>query len=124
MPTAPAGRETDREGHEIERDIPFLKAYSVFNVEQIDGLGNRYADASGDGIVQRVDRIAHVDAFFAKTGAIVRHGGDKAFYAPGPDLIQMPPIETFRDVESYYATLAHESVHYAVSGIMPHGRLR
>ncbi|MBB3146212.1 antirestriction protein ArdC [Phyllobacterium trifolii] len=105
--------ETDREGHEIERDIPFLKAYSVFNVEQIDGLGDRYADASGDGIVQRVDRIAHVDAFFAKTGAIVRQGGDKAFYAPGPDLIQMPPIETFRDVESYYATLAHESVHWA-----------
>lgn len=105
--------ETDGEGHEIERDIPFLRAYSVFNVEQIDGLGDRYADGSGDGVVQRVDRIAHADAFFAKTGAIVRHGGDKAFYAPGPDLIQMPPIETFRDVESYYATLAHESVHWA-----------
>ena len=105
--------ETDGEGREIERDIPFLKAYSVFNVEQTDGLGDRYADGSGDGIVQRVERIQHADAFFAKTGAIVRHGGDKAFYAPGPDLIQMPPIESFRDVESYYATLAHESVHWA-----------
>jgi antirestriction protein ArdC len=83
--------ETDGEGHEIERDIPFLKAYSVFNVEQIDGLGDRYADGSG-GIDKPIDRIAHADAFFAKTGAVVRHGGDKAFYAPGPDLIQMPPI--------------------------------
>lgn len=105
--------ETDGEGQEIERDIPFLRAYSVFNVEQIDGLGDRYADGSGGGIVRGVDRIAHADAFFAKTGAIVRHGGDKAFFAPSPDLIQMPPIETFRDVESYYATLAHESVHWA-----------
>ncbi|NTF10641.1 DUF1738 domain-containing protein [Agrobacterium rubi] len=105
--------ETDAEGREIERDIPFLKAYSVFNIEQIDGLGDRYAQASGDGIVQPVERIAKADAFFAKTGAVVRHGGDKAFYAPGLDLIQMPPIEAFRDVESYYATLAHETVHWS-----------
>lgn len=105
--------ETDGEGREIERDIPFLKAYSVFNIEQIDGLGDRYLQPSGDGNVQPLQRIAQADAFFARTGAVVRHGGDKAFYAPGPDLIQMPPIETFRDVESYYATLAHETVHWS-----------
>jgi antirestriction protein ArdC len=105
--------ETDSGGHEVKRDIAFLKAYTVFNVEQIEGLGSRYGhdvrEAGGDPI----DRIAHADRFFASTGAIIRHGGDKAFYAPGPDLIQMPPIEMFRDVESYYATLAHETVHWA-----------
>ncbi|MGR9355118.1 ArdC family protein [Rhizobium leguminosarum] len=104
--------ETDGAGNEIERDIPFLKAYTVFNVEQIDGLGDQYADAHDGGTARSIDRIAHADAFFAATGAVIRHGGDKAFYAPGPDIIQMPPIETFRDVESYYATLAHESVHW------------
>lgn len=103
--------ETDGEGNEIERDIAFLKSYTVFNVEQIDGLGDRYADAPY-GTDRLIDRIAHADAFFAATGAVIRHGGDKAFYAPGPDMIQMPPIETFRDVESYYATLAHESIHW------------
>ncbi|MBZ9605811.1 ArdC family protein [Phyllobacterium chamaecytisi] len=105
--------ETDGAGNEIERDIPFLKAYSVFNVEQIERLGDRYADVPDGGIAQRIDRIAHADVFFAKTGATVRHGGDRAYYAPGPDIIQMPPIETFQDSESYYATLAHESVHWA-----------
>lgn len=59
-----------------------------------------------------VNRIAAADAFFAATGAVVRHGGNKAFFAPGPDIIQMPPIETFRDVESYYATLGHEHIHW------------
>ncbi|APO77786.1 hypothetical protein AM571_PC00038 (plasmid) [Rhizobium etli 8C-3] len=59
------------------------------------------------------ERLEHADAFFRATGAVIRHGGDKAFYAPGPDIIQMPPIEAFRDVESYYATLAHEEVHWA-----------
>jgi antirestriction protein ArdC len=105
--------ETDSSGQDIERDIAFLKAYTVFNVEQIDGLGDRYADSSDEIARRPIDRIAHADAFFAATGAIIRHGGAKAFYAPGPDMIQMPPIETFRDAESYYATLAHESIHWA-----------
>jgi hypothetical protein len=29
-----------------------------------------------------------------------------------PDYIQMPPIESFRDAESFYATLAHETTHW------------
>ncbi|MBB3135926.1 antirestriction protein ArdC [Rhizobium pisi] len=77
--------ETDGEGREVERDIPFLKAYTVFNVEQIDGLPKSYAVPSEDNTVRPVDRIAHADAFFAATGALIRHGGDKAFYAPAPD---------------------------------------
>lgn len=105
--------ETDGEGQEVERDIPFLKAYTAFNLEQIDGLPETYSLPSEDSSVRPMDRISHADAFFAATGAVIRHGGDKAFYAPGLDYIQMPPIETFRDVESYYATLAHEEIHWA-----------
>ncbi|TCM48352.1 antirestriction protein ArdC [Rhizobium sp. PP-F2F-G48] len=104
--------ETDSGDHDIKRDIAFLKAYTVFNVEQIDGLGDRYADSREEIVERPVGRITEADAFFASTGANIRHGGAKAFYAPGPDMIQMPPIETFRDVESYYATLAHESIHW------------
>ncbi len=104
--------ETNSSGRDVERDIAFLKAYTVFNVEQIDGLGERYADRRNES-AQPVDRITEADAFFAATGATIHHGGSKAFYAPGPDMIQMPPIETFRDVESYYATLAHETIHWA-----------
>lgn len=105
--------ETDSGGRDVERDIAFLKAYTVFNVEQIDGLGDRYANMRHDIVQRPFDRLADADAFFAATGAIIRHGGAKAFYAPVPDMIQMPPIETLRDVESYYATLAHESIHWA-----------
>jgi len=42
----------------------------------------------------------------------VRHGGDRAFYAPGPDFVQMPAFEVFRDAQSYYATLSHEATHW------------
>jgi N-terminal domain of anti-restriction factor ArdC len=34
--------ETDGNGDNVERDIPFLKAYTVFCVDQIDGLPERY----------------------------------------------------------------------------------
>lgn len=57
-------------------------------------------------------RIAHADAFFAATGADVRHGGDQAYYALQPDHVQMPPFECFEDPEAYYATLAHECTHW------------
>jgi antirestriction protein ArdC len=104
--------ETDEHtGEEAERAIPFMKGYTVFNVEQIDGLPERfYAKAEPRG--ETVQRIAHAEQFFAATGAIVRHGGNLAYYSVSVDHVQMPPIEAFRDAESYYATLAHEATHW------------
>jgi antirestriction protein ArdC len=52
-----------------------------------------------------LQRIEAADQFFAATGAVIRHGGTRAYYAEGPDHVQMPPFETFRDAESYAATL-------------------
>jgi antirestriction protein ArdC len=104
--------ETAENGDEIEREIPFLKTYTVFNVDQIDDLPDNDQPAT-ERPEPFASRIEVADVFFAATGAVIRHSGGKAFYAPGPDLIQMPPIETFRDVVSYYATLAHEGVHWS-----------
>jgi antirestriction protein ArdC len=59
-----------------------------------------------------VQRIERVESFFAATGAVVRHGGNRAYYSISTDHVQMPPIEAFRDAESYYATRAHETTHW------------
>jgi antirestriction protein ArdC len=59
------------------------------------------------------------ESFLAATGATVRHGGNRAFYSPASDHVQMPPIEAFRDPESYYVTRAHETTHNAAARIMP-----
>jgi antirestriction protein ArdC len=103
--------ETDANGGEVERDIPFLKTYSVFNVEQIEGLPDRFYRQPVP-VIDRVQRIAHADRFFANTGSVIRHGGSQAFYAPSTDHIQVPPFETFRDAASYVAVLSHEHVHW------------
>lgn len=103
--------EEDGEGHEIEREIPFLKGYTVFNIEQIEGLPEQYY-AMPEPRFSAVQRIGHADAFFAATHADIRYGGGRAYYAQEADYIQLPSVESFRDAESFYATLAHECCHW------------
>ncbi len=103
--------ETTEKGDEVEREIPFLKGYTVFNAEQIDNLLPHFT-APAAPTLDPVQRIAHAESFFASTGADIRYGGDRAFYAIHPDYIQIPLFETFRDAEAYYATLAHECTHW------------
>lgn len=103
--------ETGDDGEETERDIYFMKGYTVFNVEQIDGLpAHFYATAAPQ--LDPVARIESADLFFANTGADIRHGGNQAYYASEPDYVQMPPFVSFNDAESYCSTLAHELCHW------------
>ena len=88
-----------------------MKGYTVFNAEQIDGLSDLYY-AKPAPPTPTIQRIARVERFFAATGVQVRHGGNRAYYSVSTDHVQMPPIEAFRDAESYYATLAHETTHW------------
>ncbi len=104
--------ENAETGEETTRQIPFLKGYTVFNVEQIDGLPDSFRTPAPPRL-ETVERIEHADRFVTGTGAIVRHGGNRAFYAQRADYIQMPGLQAFRDRESYYATLMHELTHYA-----------
>jgi antirestriction protein ArdC len=103
--------EENENGDEVERAIPFLKGYTVFNVEQIEGLPERFYEKP-EPRFDPVQRIEHAEEFFKDTGADIRHGGNRAFYAIRPNYVQMPPFEVFRDAESYYATLAHEITHW------------
>jgi antirestriction protein ArdC len=80
--------EADQEtGEEIARDIPFMKGYTVFNVEQIDGLPAHYYAHEIEPVLEPVQRDARAEAFFAQTGDSIHHGGNRAYYAPGPDHI-------------------------------------
>ncbi len=104
--------ETDKKGEEIEKEIPFLKGYTVFNAEQCDGLPAHYTAKAEPPALTPMQRIEAAERFFAATRADIRSGGTRAFYAEGPDYVQMPPFETFKDAESFAATLAHELTHW------------
>ena len=103
--------QDDTTGEELEHTIPFMKGYTVFNVEQIEGLPSHYYQLA-EPVLDPVQRISHAEAFFTATGARIGHGGNQAYYTIGADRIQMPTFESFRDAESYYATPAHETTHW------------
>jgi len=104
--------ETNPEtGAESERDIPFLKGYTVFNVEQVEGLPAHFYQIANLPL-ESVQRLALAEDFFKSTRADIRHGGNRAYYNVSQDFVQMPPFEAFKDAQSYYATLAHECTHW------------
>jgi antirestriction protein ArdC len=104
--------ETDAAtGEEAKRAIPFMKGYTVFNVEQIEGLPEHFY-AKPAPRTETVQRIERAESFFAATRAEIVHGCNRACYFPTLDRITMPCIEYFKDAEAYYATRAHETTHW------------
>lgn len=103
--------ETNDKGEDVEQKIPYMKGYTVFNVEQVEGLPAHYyaIPANPLPVEQRIDGA---DRFIKATAADIRHGGGEAYYSPLHDFVQMPNFETFRDREGYYATLLHELTHW------------
>jgi antirestriction protein ArdC len=101
----------EKTGEDFEPDVPYMKGYTVFNVEQIEGLPETYY-AKAAAALDSVARIDHAEKFLHATGASINHGGDRAYYSHASDAVQMPPFESFRDADSYYATLAHELTHW------------
>lgn len=105
-------RQDARTGEEREEEFRFLKSYTVFNIDQIEGLSERFAPAPIETPAPAFAKIQQAEAFFDRIPAEVRHGGNQAFYNVSTDRIQLPPFEAFADAESYYATRGHETVHW------------
>lgn len=111
-------QEEDASGTQTERSIPFLKGYSVFCADQIDDLPEHfYVKAKAPEGAETKERIARIDTYFRHTGADIREGGNKAFYSPGGDFIQMPPFSAFVSAEAFATTLAHEGIHWTANRV-------
>lgn len=89
--------------------IPFLKRFTVFNIAQCEGL-----EGLCPPVVPPPEReiIPHVEDLVTATGADVRIGGDKAYYAPALDYVRVPPQPAFHHQIDYYRTLLHELSHW------------
>ena len=61
--------ETDDKGEEIEREIPFLKGYTVFNAEQCENLPAHFTAKAEAPALPLSQRIETADRFFAKSEA-------------------------------------------------------
>lgn len=100
--------EVGADGAETEARYRFLKSYTVFNSDQIDGLPDRFYVAPRAVAVSPL--LMH-EAWFQKLDIARILTRDVACYIPSRDVIGMPPLAAFDDAETYAATLNHEAVH-------------
>ena len=90
------------------KTVPFARMYTVFNVEQCEGMNAEKLKCPAAPVSGATD----MNELASRVGAIVRHGGDRAYYRVSADYVQLPSLEAFRNVEHYQATLAHELTHW------------
>lgn len=94
-----------------EEKYRFLRFHSIFNVEQVDGLPERITGIPPPP--RPLDEAVSVaEEFIALLGAEIRHGGNRAAYAPVLDTILMPHREQFESDAHYAATKLHEHGHW------------
>ena len=101
--------EPDEDGGNRRRLV--ARTFTVFAAEQADGTDDLIA-ARRDTGRDTPQRIEAADAFFAAVGAEVHTGGNVACYQPATDTIRLPDLAQFDHAAHYYATAAHEHIHW------------
>lgn len=94
-------KEIDETGEKMEKTVPLLKTYLVWNLAQT----NLKEDVTLNS------EIVELEKFMSNIGVEIRTSNTGAFYHTVEDYINMPNINTFISSEFYYATLLHELAH-------------
>ena len=103
-------KESREDNAEASGTRLFCKGYTVFNLEQVDGveLPKRF-----DVKLSANERIDRAERFFASVGVQVRDGGNRAFYRPdAPEAVYMPGFNQFPEASQYYSALGDENTHW------------
>lgn len=112
-----AGRFTpEQERERAARDgdapgaVPFLKRFTLFNVEQCDGLPPDLGvtPPPPENLI-----LPHAEALIRATGADLRIGSARAYYDVGRDLIQVPPPQAYHHPIDWHRTAFHEVGHWS-----------
>ncbi|WP_176591870.1 ArdC family protein [Sphingobium sp. EM0848] len=98
-----------QESGEEARTVPFLKRFTVFNIAQCEGLeGQIIADPAP---LPEREIVPVAEEVITASGVDFRIGGDKAYYMPSLDIVQVPPQPAFFEQINYYRTCLHELTH-------------
>ncbi len=98
------------EDEDTTRRIPLLRAFTLFHASQIKGVA-AFAPPTVEETPWRASDAA--ETIIANSGAVVRYGGDRAFYSPHTDHIQMPPRHAFHSASAFASVILHEAGHWS-----------
>jgi antirestriction protein ArdC len=103
----------DGDGEDAEtRSVPMLREYSVFNIQQCDGLPDSIRAGKPIRVRNSDERHLLADDFVRATGADVREGHGEAYYSPGQDFLSMPAFAAFKGADHFYNVAFHELTHW------------
>ncbi|MET4117692.1 antirestriction protein ArdC [Bradyrhizobium sp. JR1.5] len=94
---------------EVAQAIPFLKHFTVFNCDQCGGLPPEIATTAPPpppGLIE-----PQVEYLIKATGIDFRIGGNRAFYMPTEDYVQVPPPQAYFEPINWHRTALHELAH-------------
>jgi antirestriction protein ArdC len=97
-----------RESGDEAQAIPFLKRFTVFNTDQCENLPDDMAVVAPPppGLIE-----PQVEDLIRATGIDFRIGGNKAFYVPALDYVQVPPPQAYFEPINWHRTALHELGH-------------
>ena len=103
--------ETQEDGTKIIKQIPLLKYINVFHISQVDSVEPLKKEELND--IEPIEKAENIlQDYWTREQITVEHiKGNKAFYSPMRDMIQLPLFEQFKNANEYYSTAFHESVH-------------
>jgi antirestriction protein ArdC len=95
------------EGAIEEKEIPFMRYYTVFNLAQVDGI------AAPDGQSEEFANLLSCEDVITNMpqAPVIEHGYAKACYIPSRDIVRMPPKNSFYTEAGYFSTIYHELSH-------------
>lgn len=104
-------QEENEDGEKIVKTIPMLRYYNVFHISQVEGVEPlEKPELNEVEPIEAAEKI--LTDYVVREGIMLEHSvGDKAYYAPGRDLIHLPVREQFVSAEEYYSVAFHEATH-------------
>lgn len=103
--------EEKEDGTKEIRQVPLLRYFNVFHISQVDGVEPLPKEELHD--IEPIEKAESIlKDYWTRENIKVEHvKGNKAFYSPSFDMIQLPLFEQFTSSNEYYSTAFHESVH-------------
>ena len=95
-----------------KKEIPFLRYYNVFHIDQCEGLKAKHFPALPQTANADQKAEAIICDYLKTSGVKLNHEqGDRAFYRPSDDSITLPLLAQFKETAEYYSTAFHEMIH-------------
>jgi len=104
----------DDEGKQKTVNIPVLKSFTVFHINDCEGINAKWAGKLPKVPAAPIEEAERVLAEYITREKITLENdaiSDRAYYAPGIDTIHLPRIDQFTETAEYYSTAFHEATH-------------